>query len=137
MNGEGENAPLLPSPDAVRCELTLDVRMQVWAVIGELEIPRKDNEEILLREVVARLDSRLSRRLQQTIPFEELTRSARRNQIDIQELSKRLPFVYVMWAMVIATELHDLREVLREGVERERGEGRPDEDPEPDPAPSP
>ena len=109
----------IPNPSLVRCQLHLDMSLQVHGLLDLAEM-RDIDERGTLRQAKQIRDSRLLQRLNEIIPFEELASATQGDGINLDELRIRFPFVYMMWVMDTATEKSELSEIITRSV-TERG----------------
>ncbi|HYG96355.1 MAG TPA: hypothetical protein VD741_04530 [Solirubrobacterales bacterium] len=113
-------AKLLPSPEEIRCKLCVDLALQVRGVLEDWELAGKVDERTVISQVKDQRDQQLLGRLRQLLPWEDLTSELGEGVIDLDDLSRQLPFVYVMWVMISATDLAQLVEAIKGEMEQQQ-----------------
>jgi hypothetical protein len=100
---------LLPSPAAVCCNLTLDVLLQIHAL---LDLAEMSTDERALMDVVRRSRDRdLLVRLAESVPPEKLGAATTDGRVDLVRLEQQLPYIRIMHIMSTASTIDD--EVVR------------------------
>lgn len=101
MNDDGTNTgaeTLLPSPDAVRVQLTLDLELQVLSLLALMGKEAADTENAI--KTVRRMrDSELLERVARVVPWEDFERATTDQGLDIAALEQRYPYVRIMHVM--------------------------------------
>jgi hypothetical protein len=92
---------LLPPADEVRCQLALDLPLQIHGLLELAQISKIDRKRYTDAHVRHR-DSVLVHRLEGVVQPAELDQASQESGLDIEALSSRVPSVYAMWVMITA-----------------------------------
>jgi len=101
----------LPSPAEVRCTVGLDLPLIAHG-LSELSGRRDDEIRALLRQVLEMHAHALVRKLTGLVPPEVLRKIARRDEVDIFDLTEQLPFVRLIWLLESSYAAVDMAELI-------------------------